>query len=81
MKSKNKCRECGKELPTTYITDICLDCSRENAKKIFQEHPEVKEALREAIEELRKPENVDKMAKQMSKMVELLKVMKDDNLK
>lgn len=44
-------------------TDICLECSRRNVKKIFRENPEVKQAFRETIEELKKPENVEKMAK------------------
>lgn len=56
------CRQCGKELPKVWSTDICLDCSRENVRKIFKENPEVKQAFRESIEEMRKPENVRKMA-------------------
>lgn len=56
-----KCRQCGKELPPVWSTDICLDCSRENVKKIFKENPEVKQALKESIEEMKKPENMKKM--------------------
>lgn len=56
------CRDCGKELPKIWSTDICLDCSRANVKKIFKENPEVKQAFRESIEEMRKPENIKKMA-------------------
>ena len=56
-----KCRQCGKELPNTYSTDICLDCSRENVKKIFKENPELKQAFKESIEEMKKPENMKKM--------------------
>ena len=55
------CRQCGKELPNTYSTDICLDCSRENVKKIFKECPEVKQAFKESIDELKKPENMKRM--------------------
>lgn len=55
------CRQCGKELPPVWGTNICLDCSRENVRKIFKEDPEVKEAFRESIEEMKKPENMKKM--------------------
>ena len=56
-----KCRQCGKELRANYTTDICLDCSRANVRKIFNEHPEVKQVFNESIEELKKPENMKKM--------------------
>lgn len=56
-----KCRQCGKELSNHYSTDICLDCSRENVKKIFKENPELKQAFNESIEEMKKPENMKKM--------------------
>ena len=55
------CRQCGKELPQNYTTDICLECSRENVKKIFKEYPEVKQAFKESIDELKKPENMKRM--------------------
>ena len=55
------CRQCGKELTNPYSTDICLDCSKENVKKIFNEHPEVKQAFKESIDELKKPENRKRM--------------------
>lgn len=58
-----KCRQCGKELKPHWSTDICLECSRENVKKIFRENPEVKQAFRETIEELKEPENIKKIAK------------------
>ena len=45
------CRQCGKELTNPYSTDICLDCSRENVKKIFKEYPEVKQAFKESIDD------------------------------
>lgn len=55
------CRQCGKELPETCITDICIDCSRVNVQKIFKENPEVKQAFKESIEEMKKPENMKRM--------------------
>lgn len=56
------CRQCGKELPKIWGTDICLDCSRENLRKTFKENPELKQAFKESVEEMRKPENIKKMA-------------------
>ena len=56
-----KCMQCGKVLSNPYSTDICLDCSRKNVKKIFRENPELKQAFKESIEEMKKPENMKKM--------------------
>lgn len=56
------CRQCGKELPKNFATNICLECSEENVRKIFKENPEIKDAFRESIEEMKKPENMKKMA-------------------
>lgn len=55
------CRQCGKELPKVWGTDICLECSRENVKKIFKENPDAKEAFKETMEDLKNPENVKKV--------------------
>lgn len=56
------CRQCGKELLENYSTDICLECSRANVQNIFKENPELKQAFKESIDEMRKPENIKKMA-------------------
>lgn len=56
-----QCRQCGKELPDTWSTDICLECSKANVQKIFQQHPEVKQAFKESVEEMKKPENMKRM--------------------
>ena len=58
---KMNCRQCGRELPKVWGTDICLECSRENVRKIFKENPDIKEVFKETIEDLKKPENVKKM--------------------
>lgn len=55
------CRQCGKELPKNFTTNICLECSKENVRKIFKENPEIKDAFKETIEEMKKPENMKKM--------------------
>ena len=57
-----KCRQCGKELPNAWSTDICLDCSRQNVRKIFKQNPDVKQAFMESVEKMRKQENIKKMA-------------------
>ena len=56
------CRSCGKELPKAWSTDICLNCSRQNVRKIFKENPDVKQAFMESVEKMREPENIKKMA-------------------
>lgn len=55
------CIQCGKELPKNFTTNICLECSKENVRKIFKENPEIKDAFKESIEEMKKPENMKKM--------------------
>lgn len=55
------CRQCGKELPKNFTTNICLECSKENVRKIFKENPEIKDAFKESNEEMKKPENMKKM--------------------
>ena len=55
------CRQCGKELHYGWSTDICTECARANVQKIFKENPEVKQAFKESIEEMNKPENMKRM--------------------
>ena len=71
-----KCRRCGKELKPHWSTDICLECSRKNVKKIFRENPEIKQAFRETIEELKKPENVEKMAKNTANFMNVVQALR-----
>lgn len=47
------CRECGTELPEMWSTNICLECSRKNVKKIFEEYPDVKDAFKKSIQKLK----------------------------
>lgn len=72
-----KCRECGKMLPQEQRIDICLDCSRKNMQKLFRDDPELKDAFRETIEELRKPENVKKMVDGAFCVVNVINKMRD----
>lgn len=61
-----KCRQCGKELPSNFITGICLECSRENLRKTLNSDPELKTAFKETIEDLKRPENIKRMSEQIS---------------
>lgn len=72
-----KCRKCGKMLPQGQRIDICLDCSRKNMQKLFRDDPELKDAFRETIEELRKPENVKKMVDGVCRVVNAINKMRD----
>lgn len=67
-----KCKQCGKELPKSWSTDVCLECSRANVKKIFKENPEVKQAYQESLEEMKKPENIEKMSNSFSKFIDVI---------
>ena len=58
-----KCSVCGKELPESWAGEKCLDCLRKAMQKIFKENPEAKQAFIETIQELKKPENIERMAK------------------
>lgn len=73
------CNVCGKELTTPGVSE-CLDCSHEAVRKIFKENPEVKQAFKESIEEMQKPENmkvmVDSASKFMSAIQNLQKARK-----
>lgn len=71
------CRQCGKELPKYYSTDICLECSRLNIKKLFAEDTELKKAFKESIEELKKPENMKPMVDNTVKFYNTLRNLKD----
>lgn len=66
------CKQCGKELPKVWSTDICLECSRANVRKIFKENPEVKQAYQQSLEEMKKPENLEKMSNSCSKFIDVI---------
>lgn len=72
-----RCRECGKILPETYSTDICLDCSRKNIQKLFRDDPELKEAFKKTIGELRKPESIKKMADNTVRFMNAINMIRD----
>ena len=69
------CRQCGKELPKKFTTNICLECSKENVRKIFKENPEIKDAFKESIEEMKKPENMKKMVDDTVRFMDVVQSM------
>lgn len=69
------CRQCGKELPKNFTTNICLECSKENVRKIFKENPEIKDAFKETIEEMKKPENMKKMVNDTARFIDAVQSM------
>lgn len=73
-----KCRQCGKELKPHWSTDICLECSKENMKKIFRENPEIKQAFCETIKELKKPENIQKMANNTARFMNAIQTLRSE---
>ena len=64
------CRQCNKELPEIYITDICSECSKKNVKALFRENPELKQAFIETVEEMKRPENLKKASEDFIKVAE-----------
>ena len=73
------CRQCGKELPDIWSTDICLECSRANVQKIFREHPEVKHAFKESVDEMKKPENMEKMVNDTVRFMQKVQQLQTDS--
>lgn len=71
-----KCSVCGKELPWTWAGEKCLDCSRKAMRKIFKENPEFKQAFMETVQELKKPENIERMAKDTADFMSALQQLR-----
>jgi len=57
-----------------------LEQSKENLRKIFAKNPDLKQAFKETIEEMRKPENIEKMTKDIHSVVKEFVSIKE-NLK
>lgn len=71
-----KCVVCGEELPGRWAGEKCLDCSRKAMQKIFKENPEVKQAFMETIQELQKPENIERMARGTANFMNAIQQLK-----
>lgn len=70
------CNICGKELPSSWASEKCLDCSRKSVQKIFKENPEIKQAFMDTIQELKRPENIEQMAKNTASFMNALQQYK-----
>lgn len=74
---KRTCLVCGKEISPTSATGKCLDCTKESFLQTLRENPELHQAFKETIEELRKPENVSKMAEDTVGFMKTVQDLKD----
>lgn len=50
--------------------------SQENLKNILSQNPDLRKAFKETINEMSKPENVEKMAKEISSVVQKIDSIK-----
>lgn len=75
--NKRTCSVCGKELPSTISTDKCLECAREALRSTFRENPELHQAFKETVEELKKPDNIKKMTDNTVKFIGAIQDLKD----
>ena len=63
-----KCTVCGKNL--SYKAEKCGDCSKKSLQKLFVDNPDVMQAFKEAVEEMKKPENTEKMVKDTCEIIQ-----------
>lgn len=54
-----KCLVCGKDLHPFAITDKCTDCARKALEQTFAEYPELRQAWKDTITELRESLKTD----------------------
>jgi mRNA-degrading endonuclease RelE of RelBE toxin-antitoxin system len=50
--------------------------SRENIRKILKDNPELAKAFKETLDEMSRPENVDKMVKDIQKGLSVIQKLK-----
>lgn len=58
-----------------------LENSKKELQKIFKENPEIKEAFRETLEEMRKPENIEKAVNEIQEGVNIIMSLRDRRVK
>ena len=54
-----------------------LKQSRDNLRKIFAENPDLKKIFKETLDEMSKPENVEKMASDICAGIKILSSLKN----
>lgn len=62
------CVECGKAIPRG--CNKCMECNKKAIQKLFAANPEIKQAFKETLDEMRKPENVEKMARSITPVIQ-----------
>lgn len=72
---EGRCIKCGKVVPEKNSSDLCQDCLREDVRRFFNEHPDLKKTFQGSIEEMRKPENVKKMVDDTCRFMKAIKRM------
>ena len=55
-----KCADCGKDI--SHGCKRCMECSERALKATFAKSPELKQAFKETLDEMSRPENVEEMA-------------------
>lgn len=66
------CEVCGKSFTPPISNpeaEKCHNCAKVAVQQLFKENPELKQAFKETIEELRKPENIKKMTEDTVKIM------------
>lgn len=69
------CIVCGGSISSQRV-DKCLECSKKAMRELFKENPDLKQAFKETIDEMKKPENIQKMVDDIVPVVEKLKSMR-----
>lgn len=68
-----KCADCGKDVP--HGCKRCMECSKKALKAAFVKSPELKQAFKETVDEMRRPENIEKMAREITSTVQAVAVL------
>ena len=63
-----KCVDCEKSIP--HGCKRCIECSGRALKATFAKSPELKQAFEETLNEMRKPENIERMAREITPAIQ-----------
>lgn len=63
-----KCIVCGVDIAPG--CKKCMGCSKKAVQAMFRESPELRRAYKETLEEMRQPENIEKMAVQIAPIIQ-----------
>lgn len=51
--------------------------AKKNLQEIFRNNPELKQAFKETLDEMRKPENVEKMSKDICSVMQAVRTLRN----